>query len=252
MIIPKKTEEEINIMREGGKILAEVLEKIVTNAKEGMSTYELDQLAENLIIQKGCKPAFKGYHGFPATLCTCLNNKIVHGIPKKNEILKNGDLLTIDCGIIHKKMYTDAARSLGIGKISKEKEKLIKTAYEALKNAIAIIRPGIHLGEIGKTIEKTVNKAGFHIIHDLTGHGIGYELHEEPVILNYWKGKPGPVLEIGMTLAIEPIFAVSTSQMKTLNDNWTVVTADGSAAVQAENTILITQNGAEILTCTKC
>ncbi|MBI4975314.1 type I methionyl aminopeptidase [Candidatus Peregrinibacteria bacterium] len=248
MAITIKTEEEILYMKIGGKILAEVLQEILKRAREGVSTYELDIFAEEFIRDKGGIPAFKGYHGFPATLCTAINEVIVHGIPKKDEFLKNGDLLTIDSGVIYKDLYTDAARSIGIGEISKEKERLLKTAKMALSRATDIAKPNTHLNEIGKIIEATVKKEGFHVIHNLTGHGVGRKLHEEPIVLNYWEGKSGPLLQPGMTLAIEPIFSAGTSEMETLKDNWTIVTVDRSTAVQEENTILITESGNEILT----
>jgi methionyl aminopeptidase len=248
MNIPIKSEEEIEIMRKGGKILAEVLEKTISRAKVGVSTEELDNFAENLIRQLGGIPGFKGYNGFPKTLCTGINEVVVHGIPRKDEILKEGDLLTIDCGVIYKGMYTDAARSIGIGKISQQKENLLKTAEIALSKAIDTANPGTPLNEIGKIIQKTVENAGFHIIYDLTGHGVGRKLHEDPIVLNYWEGYNGPILKPGITLALEPIFAIGTSKIKTLKDNWTIITADKSCAVQIENTILITQNGNDVLT----
>ncbi len=248
MTISIKTENEIQIMKEGGQILAKVLEKLCEMASSGISTLELDEFAEKFIKEYGAKPGFKGYHGYPNTLCTAVNEVIVHGIPKKNEILKEGDLLTIDCGVLHKGMYTDAARSIAIGKVSKEKERLLHTAEIALSKAIDIAEPGVHLNEIGKIIQKTVEKEGFYIIYDLTGHGIGKSLHEDPIILNYWDGNQGPMLSPGMTLAIEPIFSAGTNKMTTLKDNWTIKTVDNSCAVQMENTILITQDGNEILT----
>ncbi|MFH1284257.1 MAG: type I methionyl aminopeptidase [Candidatus Peregrinibacteria bacterium] len=248
MAIPLKTEYEINSMRRGGKILAEVLESVLSYAKAGVSTYELDRLAENLILAANAKPGFKGYKGYPATLCTSINDIIVHGIPKEDEILKEGDLLKIDCGVIMNDMYTDAARAKGIGPISPEKEKLIRTAEIALEEAINLAKPGTHLNKIGEKIQEIVEKAGFHIIRDLTGHGVGKNLHEDPIVTNFWEGIPGPVLREGMTLAIEPIFSVGTSEMKTLSDGWTIVTVDGSNAIQVENTILITRNGTEVLT----
>lgn len=235
-------------MRISGKILAEVLDECCKLARVGITTYDLDQFAENLIKANGGIPAFKGYHGFPSTLCTSLNERIVHSIPRKDEILKNGDLLTIDCGVIYDGMYTDAARSIGIGQISAEKEKLIQTANDALNSAIDLIKPGIHVSDISKTIQKIVENAGFRVIYDLTGHGVGRKLHEDPIIANYFDGNKGPVLKAGMTIAIEPIFSVSSNYLKTLSDGWTIVTTDGSTAVQAENTILITKNGHEVLT----
>lgn len=248
MAILIKTPEEINLMRHGGKILAEVLEKVCEMAHPGISTFELNEFAEKFIRNHGGIPSFKGYRGFPAALCTSINEEIVHGIPSENRILKEGDLLTIDCGVTFGGMITDAARSIGIGKISGEKERLIKTAYLALSKAIDTIKPGIHIGKISRVIQDTVEKEGFHIIRDLTGHGVGKSLHEAPTILNYFNGSPGPTLEPGMTLAIEPIFSAGTSRMKTMPDNWTLATIDGSCAVQAENTILVNDTECEILT----
>jgi len=248
MAILIKNEQEIAKMRISGKILAEVLDACSKHAQIGMSTKELDTFAEKLILSKGAKPAFKGYHGFPATLCTAINDRIVHGIPRADEILQDGDLLTIDCGVTYEGMVTDAARSVGIGKISPEKSRLIKTANEALAKAIDLAKPGVHVGEIGKLIQETIEAEGFYVIYDLTGHGVGRKLHEDPIIANYFDGNKGPTLKEGMTIAIEPIFSSGTSKMKTLKDGWTIVTVDGSCAVQAENTILITKKGSEILT----
>ncbi|MFC1616417.1 type I methionyl aminopeptidase [Patescibacteria group bacterium] len=249
MAIPIKSQKEIEAMRKGGQILAEVLDEVLKNAKIGISTWELDRIAEKLILEKGGKPGFKGYQGFPATLCTCTNEEIVHGIPQKDKILKDGDLLTIDCGNIFEGLYTDAARSIQIGQKTPETTRLIKTGKKALKRAFKIAQAGIKLQEISKIIQKTIEKAGYHVIFDLTGHGVGKKLHEAPVIPNFVdKRSPNPILEPGMTLAIEPIFAVGTSKMRTLKDDWTIVTIDNSLAAQVEETILITQNGNEILT----
>ncbi|MFA6305354.1 MAG: type I methionyl aminopeptidase [Candidatus Gracilibacteria bacterium] len=248
MNIPIKTPEEIEIMRAGGKVLAQTLDEVLKYAKIGVSTYELDAVAENFIRSKGMFPGFKGFHGFPATLCTAINEVVVHGIPKKDEILKDGDLLTIDCGVLYKGFYTDAARSITIGNTSKEKIRLIKTAKMALDNAIMMAQPGNHVSELSIVIEETIKKAGFKVVKDLTGHGVGRGLHEEPTILNYWDGTKGPTLKPGMTIAIEPIFSISASEIITLKDNWTIITKDRSCAVQEENTILITENGNEILT----
>lgn len=248
MSIPIKSEAEIRSMRQSGKILAEVLEEVCNRAKVGVSTFELDQFAENLIRQRGGTPSFKGYHGYPATLCTARNEVIVHGIPKKNEYLEEGDLFTVDCGVIFNGLHTDAARSIGIGKISAEKQKLLDTAKLALEKGIEQAKPGNSLHKISQAIEKVIRDNGFHVVRDLTGHGIGRSLHEKPVIYNFWPGNDGPTIEPGMTFAIEPIFAVGAGKMHTLADNWTIVTADGSPAVQQENTILITKTGNEILT----
>ncbi|MFA5947368.1 MAG: type I methionyl aminopeptidase [Candidatus Gracilibacteria bacterium] len=248
MAIIIKTEEEIENMKISGKILAETLEELQKIAKAGMSTEDLDDFAENFIIKKGGIPGFKGYSGFPKTLCTCLNEKVVHSIPKKDEIIKEGDLLTIDCGVKYKGMNTDAARSFAIGNTSNIKLRLIKTANIALEKAINIAKPGIRIGEISLIIQKTIESEGFKVIKELTGHGVGRTLHEDPIILNYFDGNMGPILKPGMTLAIEPIFSISTSEIDVLKDGWTIVTKDSSCAVQAENTILITENGSENLT----
>jgi len=251
MKIHIKTEKEIQIMSEGGKILADVLNKISNYAKEGLSTFEIDKYAEKIIKEHNAIAGFKGYQGFPGSICTAINEVIVHGIPKKDEILKNGDLFTIDCGVFYKKMHTDAARSIIIGdktKASKEKLLLIKTAQKALDKAIEIAKPGVLLNKIGKVIQEIIEKEGYHIIKDLTGHGIGYNLHEDPVVLNYWNKKDKTVLKEGMTLAIEPIFSIGTEEMITLSDNWSLATKDNSCAVQVENTIVIRQNKNKILT----
>lgn len=243
-----KSSEEIQAMRIGGKILAETLEYVLSKAKAGISTFELDKIAEEFIYSKKGKPAFKGFQGFPATLCTSVNNAIVHGIPRQNEILKEGDLLKIDCGVLYQNLYTDAARAIGIGKISDEKNRLIETSKKALEEGIQSAIAGKNASNIGKKIQEIVENAGFKIIYDLTGHGVGKSLHEEPIIFNYYNKREDCILKPGMTIAIEPIFAVSTSKMKTEKDKWTLSTIDGSDAVQYEDTILITEKGQEILT----
>lgn len=243
-----KSDQEIELMRIGGKILAETLEYTLSKSKPGISTYELDKIAEEYIRSKNATPSFKGYQGFPATLCTAINNVIVHGIPRKDEILKEGDLFTIDCGVLYKGFHTDAARTIGIGKIDSQKEQLISVVKKALKEGIKVATPGTMVNQIGKVIQNIAEKNGYHIIYDLTGHGVGKNLHEEPTILNYWDKKYTDILKPGMTIAIEPIISIGTSDMKTLSDNWTLVTSDGSLAIQQEETILITENGNEILT----
>jgi methionyl aminopeptidase len=243
-----KTEEEIKIMREGGKILSAVLDEICKRAKPGVTTYELDKFAEEFIKRHNAIPGFKGFHGFPGNICAGVNEEVVHGIPKRDKYLKEGDLFTVDCGVLYKGFFTDAARSIGIGKVSEEKEKLMKTAKEALSRAINISRPGTKISKLGEVIEETVQKAGFKIIRNLTGHGIGKSLHEDPVILNYKNNETNAVLQEGMTIAIEPIFCTGSGEMKELSDNWTIITSDLSDSVQEENTILITKNKPEILT----
>ena len=248
MAISIKTDEEMELMRQSGKILGQVLEAVLEKAKPGISTYELDQFAEQMILDLGGKPGFKGFHGYPATLCTAIDEVIVHGIPRKDEFLKEGDLFTADCGVNLKGMNTDAARSIVIGTGDDETNRLIKDAYRILDLAIEQVKPGNRISDISKTIDQLVNDAGYFIIEELTGHGIGKSLHEDPVIPNYWDGSEGPLMKAGMTIAIEPIFALGTAEMRTLDDNWTIVTADGSKSIQVEQTVAITQNGYEILT----
>lgn len=251
MSIPIKTDQEITALRKGGQILAEALQAVCDAAKAGVTTWDLDKIAESVITQHGAKPAFKGYRGFPATICSAVNEIVVHGIPSKNQILKDGDLFTVDCGVICDGMYTDAARSIGIGEVSEEKNKMLRVAKEALNNGIAQAKPGNRVEDISKAIEKTITQNGFFVIYELTGHGIGKTLHEEPMVTNYWERKPSPELKPGMCMAIEPIFSTGSNYIKTLADNWTIVTEDNSLAIQEENTILITNNGNEIITIKK-
>lgn len=242
-----KTPEEIALMREGGKILGNCLKETALLAKEGTSTYRLDQFAENYLKKHGAIPSFKGYHGFPAALCTCINTKVVHGIPNKEEFLREGDIISIDCGALYKGFHTDTTILIGIGRIGPEKKKMISVAEETLGSAINMLRDGVYLSDLSGTIENVIVKNGYSVVKELTGHGIGRSLHEPPHITNYREEKY-PILKAGMTLAIEPIFSNGSGKIKTLSDNWTIVTADNSLAVQIEHTVLITENGCEVLT----
>jgi len=242
-----KTTEEINIMREGGKILAKCLKETADMAKAGISTLELDEFAEKFLLSKGGKPSFKGYQGYPATLCVNIDSEVVHGIPRKNKILKEGDLVSIDCGFLYKGFHTDATVIIGIGEISKTKKRMIMIAKETLSKAIDSIKDGTYLGELSEIIEKNLKRNGYEVIEELTGHGIGKKLHESPIVTNT-KESMMPILRSGMTIAIEPIFALGSGEIRTLRDNWTIVTEDGSVAAQIEHTVLITDTGCEILT----
>ncbi|MBL7141736.1 type I methionyl aminopeptidase [Patescibacteria group bacterium] len=251
-MIPVKTAEEIKIMRQAGQILAEIMRKIIFKTRENVSTLELDQLAEKLILKAGAKPAFKNYKHkdriYPATLCTSINNQLVHTEPKKEQIIKNRDIISIDCGLNYNGYFADMAVTVPIGKVSAEAKKLIKTTKNSLDLVIRIIKPGIHLGDISSTIQSYVEKRGFSVVRQLSGHGIGKELHEDPTILNYGKSGTGPILRTGMTLAIEPMVNAGHWKVKTLDDGWAVVTADDSLSAHFEHTILVTKKGAEILT----
>ena len=234
-------------MRKAGAILGQILAELERRVRPGITTLELDKLAERMMHDMGVKPAFKGYRGFPASLCTCLNEQVVHAIPD-DTILQEGDLLTIDSGVILDGFYSDSAITVPVGRIKPRAQKMIDTATKALNEAISVARPGIRTNVLSRTIEEIVRAEGFGIVLELSGHGIGKSLHEDPYILNYEEEHPGPTLQPGMTLAIEPIITLGSPKIKTLRDGWTIVTKDGSLAVQVEHTIAITEKGAEILT----
>jgi len=248
MEIPIKTSLEIEAMRKGGRILGNLLKRLRENAKPGTTTLDLDSLALKICEEENVKPAFLGYKGYPAVICSSINDEVVHAIPTTKE-LKSGDLLSIDCGIVLDGMITDAAISLVVeGEKNAEAENLIKTTAKALASGISQIRPGNKTGDIGFAIQEVVHKAGYHIIRELTGHGVGKRLHEPPIVNNYGKRGEGFTLKPGMTLAIEPIIAIGGRFIKTLSDNWTIVTRDHSLAAQIEHTVLVTAQGNEILT----
>lgn len=242
-----KSAKEIEIMREGGKIHAEIMHEIKKNIKEGITTNQLNQIALNFCDKFLVVPSFLGFQGFPSAICTSINEEIVHGIPS-NRALREGDIIGVDLGVLYKNFHTDACQTFAVGNISKNTKKLIETTKKCLKNAISIIKEGIHLGDISHIIQITAEKEGFNIVKNLTGHGIGRELHEPPQILNYGKKRTGPVLRAGMTLAIEPIVTSGEDYNYTLDDDWTIVTEDGELSAHFEHTILITKNGSEVLT----
>lgn len=248
MSIPIKTLREIESMRKGGKILGDLLQTLKSSAKPFTTTEQLDQLAIKICSEKEVIPTFLGYKGYPAAICASVNEEVVHAIPNFKP-LKTGDLLSIDCGITFEGMIVDAAVSLIIGNAeNKPAQKLIQAAENALVAGINQIEPGKNIGNIGFAIQETVHKAGFHIIRDLTGHGVGRNLHEPPIINNFGSKGSGPAIKPGMTFAIEPIIAAGTRFIQTLDDNWTIITKDGSLAVQVEHTVLVTPRGNEILT----
>lgn len=247
MNITLKSPEELKIMREGGKILAEILETLGEKATAGIETGFLDEEAEKLMKQYNVSASFKGYRGYPKSICTAVNEEIVHAIPGKR-ILKEGDILTIDCGVYHQGFHTDAAITIPIGTIRPEVAIFLKTTERALYETIDICKPGIHIGDISATIQKIIESKGFSPVHSLTGHGVGKNLHEPPMVPNFGNRGAGPALKPGMTLAIEPIVNMGKQYTQTRSDGWTIVTADGSLSCQFEHTIAITTTGAEILT----
>lgn len=250
MSSPLKSSAEIETMRKAGRILAEILKKLGEAVEPGKTPMDLERLAEKICQEHNAEPGFKGYHGYPNICCISVNNTVVHGIPN-NVPFERGDLVTIDCGVKLNGLNTDAAISVIAGGDecgSEQTRKLNETTRKALYAGIAQVKPGAKIGDIGHAIQTVVEGAGFSIIKNLTGHGIGYKLHEDPQILNYGKKGTGESLVPGMTIAIEPIVSAGERFIETLNDHWTIVLRDGSLGCQWEHTILVTQNGHEILT----
>lgn len=248
-----KNKEQIDIIREGGKILAGVLAKVSKKVKPGISTYELDKYAHKLITDGGDSPAFLNYkpegarHAYPASICISINNEIVHGIPSKNKILKEGDIVSLDLGLKHKGFFTDHAVTVPVGKISKKDQQLLEDTKKALEIGIWAARGGETVGDISHAIESFVNKK-YGIVRELAGHGVGIKIHEDPYVPNYGKAGKGQKLIPGMVIAIEPMLNMGSANIITDNDDWTIKTADGSRSAHFEHTILITEGDAEILT----
>ena len=245
--IHRKTPEEVAVMRRGGAMLARVLDEVVHAASAGITTKQLDAIAESGIRKHGATPAFLGYHGYPASLCTSVNDEVVHGIPS-DRALREGDIIGLDIGLIFQGLYVDMAVSVGIGTIRPEHEKLLRVTQRSLDLAIAAIRPGTRLGVIGSTVQKEVERHGFGVVRDLVGHGIGTALHEDPAVPNFGSSGAGPILAPGMTLAIEPMVTAGDWRVHEAKDGWTICTDDGSASAHFEHTVLVTDDGAEILT----
>lgn len=248
MPISVKSEKEIQLMRESGKILAAVLKELEDEICEGISTYDIDKKCYELIKKNGCTPSFLNYNGFPASICVSVNDQVVHGIPNKKKILKNGDIVSLDCGVIYQGYHSDAARTLAVGEISDEAKRLIDVTRQSFFEGIKYAREGYHLYEISAAIQKYVEANGYSVVRDLVGHGIGRVLHEEPQIPNFAQKRRGPALKAGMTLAIEPMVNQGRFEVYWEDDNWTVITADGSLSAHYENTVLITNGEPELLT----
>jgi len=242
-----KTEREIKIMREGGRILAAILKKLAGAARPGVTTAELDALATDLCHRNKVKPAFLGYRGYPAALCASVNNIIVHGIPN-NTPLVSGDIVGLDMGIQHRGFYTDAATTVAIGKVEQNTKRLLRATQEALMATINLAKEGTTLGDIGSTISAIATKHKLSVVKELTGHGIGRELQEEPSIPNYGTVGKGLKLKAGMTLAIEPMFTLGAPDTRVLKDNWSVMIKDSSLGAHFEHTLAIEKNGCRVLT----
>ena len=247
-MIVLKSRHEIDLMRQAGRIVGMVLAEMQNVVRPGITTKDLDTIAERIIVKAGAKPAFKGYAGFPATICASINEEIVHGIPSRRRVLKEGDIISVDVGSIYKGWYGDAAITLPVGKISEEADRLLEVTRASLEAAIEKAVPGNHLGDISAAVQQYVESHGYSVIREYTGHGIGRELHEEPQVLNYGTPGTGVRLRPGMTMAIEPMVSAGSYKTRVLSDGWTVVTRDGSLTAHFEHTIAITDNGTEILT----
>jgi len=247
-VIILKSPEELKKMRKSCQIVAMVLKELRTYIKEGLTTKQIEQFVENLIIKMGGIPAFKGYRGYPASVCISINEQVVHGIPSEKVFIKEGDLVSVDVGVLCENFYGDAAYTYPIGRISKEAEKLLKITEEALYKGIAEATEGKRIGDISHAIQMHVENNGFSVVRAFVGHGIGRSLHEEPQIPNFGTKGIGPMLKKGMTLAIEPMVNAGKHDVKILSDGWTAVTKDGSLSAHFEHTIAITEGEPEILT----
>lgn len=251
MPISIKSAREIELMTEAGRILAIVHDELEKALRPGMTTKEIDTLGEEVIRSYGCVPSFLNYNGYPASVCVSINDEVVHGIPSHNRIIKEGDIVSLDAGVIYKGYHSDAARTHAVGEISKAAADLIKVTEECFFEGIKYAKEGNYLFEISAAIGKYAEERGYGVVRDLCGHGIGSHLHEAPEIPNYEMNRRGPRLRAGMTLAIEPMINVGTWEVDWLDDAWTVVTRDGSLSAHYENTVLITENGPVLLTLSK-
>jgi len=235
-------------MRKAGGITAQILEEMVNMAKPGISTGDLDKYAERRIKELGALPAFKGYNGFPASVCISLNDEVVHGIPSSKRVLKDGDIVSLDFGVIYQGWYGDSARTVAVGKVKPEVQKLVDTTRESLYKGIEQCREGNRVFDIGHAVQNYVEGFGFSVVREFVGHGIGRALHEDPQVPNYGPKGKGLLLKVGMVLAIEPMINAGSHEVKVLADGWTAVTVDRSLSAHFEHTVAITPKGPEILT----
>lgn len=248
-MVSLKSPREIDLMKDAGRIVVLVLSKIKETARPGVTTADLDKVAERLIREEGAVPAFKGYRGFPANICISINEEVVHGIPGPR-VLRSGDIVSVDVGVKLKEYYSDGAITIPVGQINEERERLLAVAQEALKRAIEKVKPGAKLKEVSAAIQETAESQGFSVVRKYVGHGIGRKMHEEPQVPNFVDSsfKLNLILKPGMTLAIEPMVNAGTYEVKTKKNGWTVVTADGRPSAHFEHTVALTANAAEVLT----
>lgn len=248
MAITIKSPREIELMRESGRLLSLVHDELAKVIRPGISTKEIDKVCEEMIRSFGCIPNFLHYQGYPASVCVSVNDEVVHGIPKESRAIQEGDIVSLDMGLIYKGYHSDAARTHAVGQISAEAQQLIDVTRQSFYEGIKMARAGMHLHDISNAIDTYVAQYGYGIVRALVGHGIGTRLHEDPQVPNFAQRKRGPKLRPGMTLAIEPMINMGSADVEWLDDNWTVVSADHSLSAHYENTILITEGEPEILT----
>jgi len=248
MAISIKSEREIQLMRESCKILAKVHDELGKAIKPGMSTMDVNNIGDKLIRSFGCIPNFLDYNGYPASICVSVNEEVVHGIPSRSRILREGDIVSLDAGLIYKGYHSDAARTYAVGKVSDDVSKLMEVTKQSFFEGIKMAKAGNHLFDISNAIDDYVSQFGYGIVRDLVGHGIGTKLHEDPQIPNFRQPRRGPKLMPGMTLAIEPMINMGRADVEWLDDDWTVVAEDGLPSAHYENTVLITDGEPEILT----
>ena len=251
MSVKIKTPHEIELMREAGRILALVHENLAKEIKPGMSTLDIDKLGEEMIRSYGCIPSFKNYCGYPASICVSVNEEVVHGIPNAKRILQEGDIVSLDAGVIYKGYHSDAARTVGVGEISEEAKLLIERTRMSFFEGMKMATAGNHLHDISNNIAEYAERFGYGVVRDLVGHGIGSALHEDPEIPNFRRRTRGIKLRAGMTLAVEPMINIGTHEVLWLDDDWTVISEDMSLSAHYENTILITEGKPELLTLTE-
>ena len=248
MAIALKTPGEIEKMRRSGAILRQVHHAVGAAVKPGATTMDLEQVAEAKIKELGAKAAFKGYNDYPACLCTSVNNEVIHGIPSTKRVLKDGDIVSVDCGVILEGYYSDAAETYAVGELSPETRKLLDVTKASLEKAIQAVHVGGTVGDIGATVQEICEGAGYGVVRDFVGHGIGKSMHEEPQVPNFGKRGKGTKLKAGMVLAIEPMINAGSADVKVLQDGWTAVTVDGSMSAHFEHTVAVTKDGPLVLT----
>ena len=248
MSVSIKTAREIELMRESCHLLEKVHDELAKAIRPGISTWEIDHLGEEMIRSFGCTPNFLHYNGYPASICVSVNDEVVHGIPSKKRILHEGDIVSLDAGLIYKGYHSDAARTHGVGEISPEAQRIIDVTRQSFFEGIKFAKPGNHLVDIARGVQTYAESNGYSVVRDLTGHGIGTHLHEAPEIPNFVQRRRGAKMQKGMALAIEPMINEGTYDVYWLDNDWTVATADGKLSAHYENTIAITDDGCEILT----